>query len=194
MLFPQTVAFKMFLVDFGVFFRVALHVVYSTFLFFHRSSTADTPCIFQRCLSHYTFHLLNLFEKDVNIRNRQVSQLCKQLMLGFLEISMFFKNDKKQKSIKYIPFLLFGLPLFIFIKSDSSENLRFLTSRKQFMFYFRNKDSKQEEEEAIALHKIVSQGKRVFNGWRALITSTIKQKVFISVRQEANYLFTLIFN
>ena len=194
MLFPQTVAFKMFLVDFGGFFRVALHVVYSSFLFLHRSSIDDTPCIFQRCLSHYTFHLLNLFEKGVNMRNREVSQLCKQLILGFLEISMFFKNDKKQKSIKYIPFLLFGLPLFIFIKSDSSENLRFLTSRKQFMFYFGNKDSKQEEEEAIALHKIVSRGKRVFNGWRALITSTIKQKVFISVRQEAIYLFTLIFN
>ena len=89
----------MFLVDFGFFLEPFSIIVFSTFvfLFLHRSSTADTPCIFQRCLNHYTFHLLNLFEKGVNIGNRDVSWLYKQLMLGFLEILMFLKNDKKKK-------------------------------------------------------------------------------------------------
>ena len=84
----------------GFFLEVLSIVVFSIFLFLflHHSSTADTPCIFQRCLSNYTSHLSNLFEKGVNMRNREVSWPCKQLMLRFLEISMFLKNDKKEKA------------------------------------------------------------------------------------------------
>ena len=92
----------------GFFLELVSIVVSSTFLFIflHRWSTADTPCTFQRSLIHYTFHLLNLFEKDLNMRNREVSWLSKQLMLGFLEISMFLKNDKKVTQVKIFNFWL----------------------------------------------------------------------------------------